>query len=98
MSLSIFVYPLSLAYVSASHISACIDEDMLRAGTLRKYGEIHADTGNVFVNQWCTEYISQILPFTITRCVSGPDFPYSAQRYRRPEHDENLSENGALCS
>ena len=66
---------------------ACSDPASIEAGGFRKYGELHAETGNIFVNQWRTEYISQALPFVIPRCVSGPDFP-GAKRYRRAQNQE----------
>ena len=68
---------------------ACTDASAIQTGALDRYGELHIDTGNTFVNQWRTEYTSMAIPFVIPRCISGPDYPY-AERWRRRD-DENFT-------
>ncbi len=64
---------------------ACSDPALVRAGGFARYGEMHTQTDNTFLNQWQTQYTSQVLPFVIPKCVSGPDYP-GQLRYRR-KHD-----------
>ena len=67
-------------------ITTCINPDVLREGTLERYGDLHIQTGGKFLPTWHTSYTSQALPFVIPRMVSGPDY-LNEQRWRRVYDD-----------
>ena len=57
-----------------------------RAGALGRYGDLHANTSSVFVNQWHPRFISQAFCLAIPRMASGLEFP-NQDRWRRIYND-----------
>ena len=64
---------------------ACSDPAAIQAGGLEQFrGDLHIQTesGNKFVDHWKSESFARIMPFVITRMVSGPDYDED-RRWRR---------------
>ena len=62
------------------------DPETLRSGALRRYGDLHLETGGKMIFQWHSKYTSQVLPFVMPKMVSGPDY-YPDRRWRRCTED-----------
>ena len=43
-------------------VAACTSPDVLRAGALEQYGDLHARTGHGMINQWETKYTPRRCP------------------------------------
>ena len=47
--------------------SAASDPQTQREGGLERFGDLHIQTGHKEINQFCTKYFSQVLPFVFHR-------------------------------
>ena len=74
------------AYHLDADPSECTDPDIVREGTLERYGNMHVQTGGRFLDRWNSAFTSMALPFVIPRMVSGPDYPRKP-RWRRVAED-----------
>ena len=66
--------------------SAASDPQTQRESGLERFGDLHIQTGHKEINQFCTKYFSQVLPFVFPQMASGPDY-FPDQRWRRKHPD-----------
>ena len=72
------------AFTLDRQTSSCTDPAAIHTGALNRYGELHVQTGNEFIDQWHPKYLSQVFPLVIPRMVSGPDYDFQNRWMKRP--------------